>query len=161
MRLCDRAAMTRRPPHTWDADGPDDDLADLAALVGTRIASPAAAARLVQDLVGPEAYGPPALWCVLLDADDRVLPLVLAISERPLVVSDGFAQYLADDLAAVLEQHAVGGSVVVALVGDGDEDVCGQLSWVVELERTLGGAGVPMHAIVAVGPHGPAVLAPV
>lgn len=153
--------MTPRPPRTWDADGPDDDLADLDSLVGTRIASPAEAARLLTALVGPEAYGPPALWCALLDADDRVLPLVLAISHRPVVVADGFAQYLADDLAEVLEQHAVGGSVVIALVGDGDEDVCSQLTWVVELERTTGTAGVPVHAIVAVGPHGPAVLAPV
>lgn len=152
--------MTRRPSRTWDSDGPDDDLADLASLVGTRVRSPAEAARLLQTLVGPEAYGPPALWCALLDADDRLLPLVLAISERPLTVSDGFAQHLADDLAAVLEQHAVGGSVVVALVGDGDEDVHDQLSWVCELEHTTAQAGVPLHAVVAVGPHGPAVLAP-
>ena len=145
--------MTRRPSRTWDADGPDDDLADLASLVGTRVRSPAEAARLLQTLVGPEAYA-------LLDADDRLLPLVLAISERPLTVSDGFAQHLADDLAAVLEQHAVGGSVVVALVGDGDEDVHDHLSWVCELEHTTAQAGVPLHAVVAVGPHGPAVLAP-
>ncbi len=149
--------MTSR---SWDANGPDDDLADVASLVGTPVRTPDQAARVLQTLVGPEAAGPPALWCVLLDADDRLLPLVLAISDRPVTVTDGFARFLADDLATVLEEHAVGGSVVAALVGDVEEDVCDQLTWVVELERATHGAGVPLSAIVAIGPHGPSVLAP-
>ncbi|UJP38984.1 hypothetical protein [Cellulomonas palmilytica] len=147
-------------PRHWDAHGPDDDLADLAELSGSPIRTPTDAARVLRLLVGPEARGPAALWCVLLDADDRLLPFVLAISDRPLAPDPGFADLLCDDLASLLEHHAAGGSVVAALVGDTDEDVCDQLTWSTELERSAQRAGVPLAAVVTVGPHGPTVLVP-
>ncbi|WP_444661835.1 hypothetical protein ACT17Q_08420 [Cellulomonas sp. CW35] len=147
-------------PRHWDAHGPDDDLADLAGLAGTPIRSPTEASRVLRLLVGPESRGPAALWCVLLDADDRLLPFVLAISDRPLAPDAGFADLLCDDLASLLEHHAVGGSVVAALVGDADEDVCDQLTWSTALERSAERAGVPLAAVVTVGPHGPTVLVP-
>ena len=147
-------------PLHWDAHGPDDDLADLAGLAGNAIRTPSEAARVLGLLVGPEARGPAALWCVLLDADDRLLPFVLAISERPVAPQPGLADLLCDDLATLLEHHAVGGSVVAALVGDTDEDVCDQLTWSTELERSARRAGVPLTAVVTVGPHGPTVVLP-
>jgi len=151
------------PPHDSDGhlDGhPDGHRDGIAGLAGTPVRTPHDAARVMTSLVGPEARGPAALWCALLDPADRLLPFALAISDRPPAPEPGFADVLCDDLAALLELHAVGGSVVLALVGDADEDVCDQLEWSTALTRAADRGGVPLAALVAVGPHGHAVLAP-
>jgi hypothetical protein len=70
-------------------------------------------------VVGPEREGRPALWFLVLDADDRVLPLVLPVSDLPTVADRVVAANLVHVLASVLENDAPGGSVVVGYVRRG------------------------------------------
>jgi len=150
----------RPRPTGRDASGPDDDRDAIAGLIGTRITTPAQAGTALQVLVGPEAAGPPALWCVFLDPDDRLLPLLLTVDEQPDADLDSFAAWLAAELARLLDDNAPGGSVVVALVGDRDEDVCHELEWAYAMGRAAEHAGVPLDTVLTVGPHGPSVITP-
>ncbi|WP_146192441.1 hypothetical protein [Cellulomonas sp. WB94] len=119
----------------WAAD-PDDDLADVPWLdgdTGTDDDSLPVTGRTLDDardaldvlmrVVGPERDGPPALWFLVLDAADQVLPLVLPIAEVPTVPDAVVAANLVHVLASVLEHDAPGGSVVVGYVRRGGGDL--------------------------------------
>lgn len=118
----------------WAAE-PGYDLADepwLDGGTGTDDDSPPMAGRTLEDgrdaldvllrVVGPERDGPPALWFLVLDASDRVLPLVLPIAEVPTVPDAVVVANLVHVLASVLEHDAPGGSVVVGYVRRGGGD---------------------------------------
>jgi hypothetical protein len=114
---------------------PEEDLADEPWLddgAGTDDDSPPVVGRTLEDgrdaldvllrIIGPERDGPPALWFLMLDATDRVLPLVLPIAEVPTVPDAVVAANLVHVLASVLEHDAPGGSVVVGYVRRGGGD---------------------------------------
>ena len=135
----------------WGVDdgGPDHDLPDPP---GARLGSAADALAVVLDLVGPERAGPPALWFVLLDGDDRTLPVVLPITDVPLRADRAVARQLMRVLASVLRAAGEGGSVVVGLVrAAGGDRGAFETSWLPALREAADDAGVRVWAAVALG----------
>ena len=135
----------------WGVDdgGPDHDLPDPP---GARLGSAGDALAVVLDLVGPERAGPPALWFVLLDADDRTLPVVLPITDVPLRADRVVARQLMRVLASVLRSAGEGGSVVVGLVrAAGGDRGAFETSWLPALRQAADDAGVRVWAVVALG----------
>ena len=119
-------------PGTVGMDGPDHDLPDPP---GAALRSGTDALAVLLDLVGPERAGSPALWFVLLDAQDRTIPLVLPIVDVPMRADRAVARRLVAVLDSVLRSDAPGGSVVVGRVRP---------------DRCRG--GVPQFVLVAVVP---------
>ena len=103
-------------------------------------------------IVGSERDGAPALWFLVLDACDRVLPLVLPIAELPTVSDKEVAANLIHVLASILEHDAPGGSVVVGYVraGGGDRGVF-EAGWSSALHASADREGVRIRAEVAIG----------
>jgi hypothetical protein len=103
-------------------------------------------------VVGPGRDGPPALWFLVLDADDRVLPLVLPITGVPTVADRAVAANLVHVLASVLEHDAPGGSVVVGYVrrGGGDRGAF-EGGWSSMLHADAEHEGVRIRMEVAIG----------
>ncbi|GEA88754.1 hypothetical protein [Cellulomonas cellasea] len=128
------------PPH----EAPDE--------VGRTLESADDALALLLGLVGRDRSGPPALWFVLLDAHDRVLPVVLPIPEVPLVADPVVASNLVHVLASVLAHDAPGGSLLVAYVrrGGGDRGAF-ESGWSRVLHEEAMRAGVRIRAEAAVG----------
>ncbi len=132
-----------------DGDGPDDDLPDPPGMP-LRSASDALAVML--DLVGPERAGPAALWFVLLDEQDRTLPVVLPITDVPLRADPLVCRQLMHVLASVLDTDGQGGSVVVGLVrAAGGDRGRFEESWVPALRQAADDAGVRVRAVLALG----------
>ncbi|MBT0995143.1 hypothetical protein KIN34_12710 [Cellulomonas sp. DKR-3] len=147
--------------HGRDAIGPDDHLADVAGLMDLPVRAPGEALTVLVPIVGPEARGPLAVWCLLLDADDRPLRPVVVVDDPPdpELVGRGFGGALMEDLAAALDEHALGGSVVVAIVGERRHRPVCTSTWVTALATGAAAAGVPLRGVVVVGPRGPRALA--
>jgi hypothetical protein len=103
-------------------------------------------------VVGPERDGPPALWFLVLDAADRMLPLVLPITGVPTVADRTVAANLVHVLASVLEHDAPGGSVVVGYVrrGGGDRGAF-EGSWSSMLHADAEREGVRLRMEAAIG----------
>ncbi|SFJ97679.1 hypothetical protein [Cellulomonas sp. KH9] len=142
----------------WAAPGPDDDLPVL----------PAHPLRDVDDilavmlsLVGPERAGPPALWLVLLDADGRMLPVVLPLVGIPLHPDPAQVRQVVVAMADILRHDAPGGSVAVAVVraAGGDRGSL-ERAWEHALRTTTADHGVRLSAVVAIGEHRARVLGP-
>lgn len=143
----------------WAAPGPDDDLAD-AASPGTSVPDDAAALELMLRLVGPERAGPPAVWFALLDAERRLLPVVLPLNDVPLRPDATAARQVVHVLAGVLEHEAPGGSVVVGVVrAAGGDSGSFERAWAHALVVAATDRALPVAAVVAVGEHRARVLA--
>jgi len=140
----------------WDAfpaalgtDGPVHELPDPP---GAALRSGTDALAVLLDLVGPERAGSPALWFVLLDAQDRTIPLVLPIVDVPMRADRAVARRLVAVLDSVLRSNAPGGSVVVGLVRAAGGDLGGyEAQWVPVLRDAADDAGVRLWAVVAIG----------
>lgn len=144
---------------------PEGDLADEPRLDGgngTDDDAPAVTGRILEDgrdaldvllrVVGPERDGPPALWFLVLDATDRVLPLVLPIAEVPIVPDAVVSANLAHVLASVLEHDAPGGSVVVGYVRRGGGDLGEfEAGWSAALQVSAEREVVRIRAEAAIG----------
>lgn len=144
-------------PH-WAAPGPDDDLADAAA-PGVPVPDDTAALDLMLRLVGPERAGPPAVWFALLDAERRLLPVVLPIGEVPLRPDVAAARQLVHVLASVLDREAPGGSVVVAVVrAAGGDHGSFERAWAHALVVAATDVALTVAAVVAIGEHRARVL---
>jgi hypothetical protein len=136
-------------PWVLDVDGPDHDLPDPP---GVALRSGADALAVLLDLVGPERSGPAALWFVLLDADDRTIPVVLPITDVPLRADPVVARRLVEVLDSVLTSDAPGGAVVVGLVrAAGGDRGAFEASWVPALREAADEAGVRVWSVVAIG----------
>ncbi|MGW6130538.1 hypothetical protein ACWFNE_10985 [Cellulomonas sp. NPDC055163] len=143
------------PPEPWDALRlPEHETPDA---VGRTLESADEALALLLGLVGRDRSGPPALWFVLLDADDRVLPVVLPIPEVPLVADP----VVAANLLHVLEHDAPGGSLLVAYVrrGGGDRGAF-EGGWSRVLQAEAARAGVRIRVEAALGQDRARVLDP-
>lgn len=148
----------------WSADL-EDDVADESWLdggTGSDDDYPPVSGRTLEDgrdaldvlmrVVGPERDGPPALWFLVLDAADRVLPLVLPIAEVPTVPDAVVAANLVHVLASVLEHDAPGGSVVVGYVRRGGGDLGAfEAGWSSALHVSAHQEVVRIRAEVAIG----------
>ena len=144
---------------------PDDDTADepwLDGGTGSDDDYPPVSGRILEDgrdaldvpmrVVGPERDGPPALWFLVLDAGDRVLPLVLPIAEVPRCPDAVVAANLVHVLASVLEHDAPGGSVVVGYVRRGGGDLGAfEAGWSAALHLSAHQEVVRIRAEVAIG----------
>lgn len=149
---------------SWAAD-PDGDLADDSRLdgsTGTEDDALPVTGRILDDgrdaldvllrVVGPECDGPPALWFLVLDATDRVLPLVLPIAEVPIVPDAVVCANLVHVLASVLEHDAPGGSVVVGYVRRGGGDLGPfEAGWSAALQVSAQREVVRIRAEAAIG----------
>lgn len=140
-------------PVLADVDAPD--------AVGRTLESADDALALLLGLVGRDRSGPPALWFVVLDAHDRVLPVVLPIPDVPTIADPVVASNLLHVLASVLEHDAPGGSLLVAYVrrGGGDRGAF-ESGWSAVLREAAVRAGVRVRAEVAVGRDRARVLDP-
>ncbi|MGV8977476.1 MAG: hypothetical protein ACOH17_05480 [Cellulomonas sp.] len=148
----------------WAADL-DDDLVDepwADGGPGTEDEAPPLIGRILEDgrdaldvllrFVGPERDGPPALWFLVLDATDRVLPLVLPIAEVPTVPDAVVSANLVHVLASVLEHDAPGGSVVVGYVrGGGGDRGAFEAGWSAALHISAHREDVRIRAEAAIG----------
>lgn len=145
----DPGAALRLPEH----EAPD--------AVGRTLESADEALALLLGLVGRDRSGPPSLWFVVLDADDRVLPVVLPIPEVPLVADPAVASNLLHVLASVLEHDAPGGSLVVAYVrrGGGDRGAF-EGGWSRVLQAEAARVGVRIRVEAALGQDRARVLDP-
>jgi len=142
---------------SWDDTGPDDDLPMLPA-VPLRTPGDVLAAMLL--VVGPERCGPPALWFLLLDADDRPLPLVLPVCDLPARPDEQGCVQVVDALARIVEIEAPGGSVAVAYVrASGGDRGAFETAWDAALTRAATQRGVTLAARVVIGATRARVLA--
>lgn len=141
----------------------EDDLAEVPWLDGgTDDDAPPVAGRILEDgrdaldvllrVVGHERDGPPALWFLVLDATDRVLPLVLPIAEVPIAPNAVVSANLVHVLASILEHDAPGGSVVVGYVrrGGGDRGAF-EAGWSAALQVSAQREVVRIRAEAAIG----------
>lgn len=132
-----------------DATGPDH---DLPAVPGDVLHGTGDLVAALLTLVGPERGGPPALWFLLLDEQDRLLPFVLPVADVPLRADAAVARQLVLALGAVLDTEAPGGSVVVGLVrASGGDRGTFESAWTPVLRASARDQGVRVRAVVAVG----------
>lgn len=125
---------------------------DLPAAPGAALRSGSDALAVLLDLVGPERAGAPALWFVVLDAADRIVPVVLPVVDVPVRADRTVARRLAGVLDAVLRADAPDGSVVVGLVRAAGGDLGAfEAQWVPALRDAADDAGVRLWAVVAIG----------
>ncbi|GEK20023.1 hypothetical protein [Cellulomonas xylanilytica] len=147
----------------WDDDG--DDVWDVPTTrseghgLATDLPRPPGALRsgsdalaVLLDLVGPGRAGGPALWFVLLDSEDRALPVVLPIADVPVRADRTVARRLLGLFDGYLRTEAPGGSVVVGLVRAAGGDLGAfEAQWVPALRDAADDAGVRLWAVVAIG----------
>lgn len=145
-------------PFPWSASGPDDDLPHLPSHP-LRDADDVLAVML--SLVGPERAGPPALWCVALDADGMVAPVVLPLVGIPVQPDPGHVRQVMIALRDLVDHEAPGGSVAAAVVRAAGGDRGGfERAWEHALRVGAADQGVRLHAVVAIGEHRARVLPP-
>jgi hypothetical protein len=135
--------------------------ADAPEVVGRTLESVQDALVLVLGLVGRDRSGPPTLWFVVLDAHDRVLPVVLPIPDVPTIADPAVATDLVHVLASVIEHDAPGGSLLVGYArrGGGDRGAF-ESGWSAALRDAASRAGVRVRAEIAVGLDRARVLDP-
>jgi hypothetical protein len=140
-----------------DDTGPDDDLIDASAQCqpGGVLLQPDDVLDFLLPLIGPERAGPMALWCALVDEDDRTLPLVLPIAGAPVRPDADQLRAVVGQLGEVLhEVYDLGdaGGVVFAIVrrSGGDRGEV-ELAWAAALRRAADEVGVRLRAVAAVG----------
>jgi len=139
-----------------DDFGPDDDLVDASsAPPGGVLSQPDDVLDFLLPLIGPERAGPMALWCALVDAEDRTLPVVLPFAGAPLRPDPGQLRVLVRQLADVLDElydTREGGGVVFAIVrrAGGDQGEV-ETAWAASLDRACADVGVRVRAVAAVG----------
>jgi hypothetical protein len=138
-----------RYPASFDDDGPDD---DLPLPPCEALARPADVLDFLLPLIGPERGGPMALWCALVDHEDRTLPLVMPISDIPMRPDPELVTSLVVQLREVLEDRAPDGGLVFAVVRrtGGDRGPV-ELAWCAALAAAAAHAGVRVLAVAAVG----------
>lgn len=135
-----------------DAVGADGLAHDLPAPPGAALRSGSDALAVLLDLVGPDRAGQPALWFVLLDAEDRTLPVVLPIVDVPVRPDRAVARRLMYVLDGYLRSDAPGGSVVVGLVRAAGGDLGAfEALWVPALREASDDVGLHLWAVVAIG----------
>lgn len=140
----------------WDPDpvpvGADGLAPDLPGPRGAALRSGSDALAVLLDLVGPGRAGAPALWFVLLDAEDRTTPVVLPVVDVPTRADRAVARRLLAVLGALLRADEPGGSVVVGLVRAAGGDLGAfEAQWVPTLRDAADDAGVRLWAVVAIG----------
>jgi hypothetical protein len=140
-----------------DDTGPDDDLVDDSAdcQPGGVLLQPDDVLDFLVPLIGPERAGPMALWCALVDGDDRTLPLVLPIAGAPVRPDADQLRAVVGQLGEVLhEVYDLGdaGGVVFAIVrrSGGDRGEV-ELAWAAALRLAADEAGLRLRAVAAVG----------
>ncbi len=129
------------PQRHLEEGGPPDaaDAALLEALLGA---------------LGGRRGGPPALWFLVLDAEDRPLPVVLPIEHATMAPSRAVGLLLVRVLASVVEHEAPGGSVVIGYVRDeGGADGPFERGWSRLLRALAAHEGLRIRAEAAVGPR--------
>lgn len=150
---------TTEPADPWHALRlPAHEALDAA---GRTLESVDEALALLLGLVGRDRSGPPALWFAVVDAQDRVLPVVLPIPEVPVIADPVVAANLVHVLASVLEHDAPGGAVLVAYVrrGGGDRGAF-EGGWSRALRDEASRAGVRIRVEAAIGQDRARVLDP-
>ncbi|MDM7831171.1 hypothetical protein [Cellulomonas edaphi] len=135
----------------WEDSGPDD---DLAVSPGGPLRGPDDVLDFLLRLIGPERAGRMALWCALVDDDDRTLPIVLPVSDIPVRPDTEMLAILVAQLGELLREHvhADDGGLVFGLVrrtgGDRGEV---ELSWSAALRHAADRAGVRLRAVAVIG----------
>jgi hypothetical protein len=72
----------------------------------TSIRTPADLLAAWEGLMGPWGFGTSSIWVLFLDADDRLLPTMQAIDDRPAEPEDDVVRNLVHVLADVLDSGA-------------------------------------------------------
>ncbi|MBO9567668.1 MAG: hypothetical protein J7503_02490 [Cellulomonas iranensis] len=143
---------------SWSAPGPDD---DLPALPTAPLLHDDAVLDAALALIGPERAGPPALWLLLLDADARLLPVVLPLVGIPLQPVPGDVRQVMVAIDDVLRHEAPGGALVVAVVrAAGGDRGAFERTWEAAVREAADDRGVPVRVVLAVGEHRARVLRP-
>jgi hypothetical protein len=141
---------------TWDDYGPDD---DLPPLPDAPLRTPSEALAAMLALVGPERDGPPALWCLLLDAERRPVPLVLPLEGLPPRPLPQECDRVAYALRRVLDEEVPDGGVVLAYVrAEGGDAGRYERDWDTAMRRAADHRRLPVVASVAIGAHRARVL---
>lgn len=141
----------------WADPGPDDDQPRLP----DHPLSADDVLRVMLGLVGPERAGVPALWLALLDAERRMLPVVLPIVGIPLRPDLRDVRQVVIAMADVLRHDAPGGALVAAVVrAAGGDRGSFERAWGHALRTAAHDLGVPVAVVVAVGEHRARVLPP-
>ena len=97
---------------------------------GDRITDDAELLELACYLADASRPGERDLTLTWLDADDRVVGVVLPVDDVPTAPDAAAARHLGDLLREVLDEHAPGGSVVAVLGRPGDSAVsAGDRAW--------------------------------
>ena len=111
-------------------------------------------------IVDGERSGAPSLWVHLLDAEDRMLPVVLPLRDLPLQADPVLVRQLMVAMSDILVHHAPDGSVVLAFVRPaGGDRGSFERAWEWSLTAEAADQGVRVRALLAVGEHRARVLA--
>lgn len=91
----------------------------------------------VADLVGPAIVR--KLWFMLLDRHGRQMPVLIPVEDIPLYPGTGELAPVAAVLAELVQEHAPGGSVILALERPGSAELCApDHAWETELRAAFG-----------------------
>ena len=166
--------MSTERPAGWDP--PDDDLhgdklhdddlqdavvpdAVVPEVPGEPLHDDASLLAAVLPLVDGARDGAPSVWVFLLDADERMLPVVLPLADLPLHADPVLVRQLMVAMSDILVHHAPAGSVVLAFVrAAGGDRGAFERAWEWSLTTEAADQGVRVRAVLAVGEHRARVL---
>jgi hypothetical protein len=130
----------------------------MTAALSDPLTTDRAVLDLLQEAVG-EAIRP-QVWVLLLDADDRALPVVLPIDDVPIGTGAGDA----DRFAGALDGIAAGAGAAAVLLAwerPGPDDLTPtEAAWVADLRRSFDGRATRLRALVLVHDRGRRLLGP-
>ena len=151
--------MSTDRPAGWEP--PDDDLPDpaLPEVPGRPLRDDATLLGAVLPFVDGARAGAPSVWVFLLDADDRMLPVVLPLADLPLQADPVLVRQLMVAMSDILAHHAPTGAVVLAFVrAAGGDRGSFERAWEWSLTTEAADQGVRVRAVLAVGEHRARVL---
>lgn len=109
--------------------------------------------------VGDQRGGPPALWFLVLDGDDRPVPVVLPVEHATVAPSETVGALLVHVLLSVVRHEAPSGSVLIGYTREGGgAEGAFERGWSGVLRGLAARAGLRIRAEVAVGPHRAGVI---
>ncbi|MDM8083871.1 hypothetical protein QUV83_03705 [Cellulomonas cellasea] len=109
--------------------------------------------------VGDQRGGPPTLWFLVLDSDDRPMPVVLPVEHATVAPSETVGALLVHVLLSVVRHEAPAGSVLIGYTREGGgAEGAFERGWSGVLRGLAARAGLRIRAEVAVGPHRAGVI---
>lgn len=129
----------------WDGSAWDDGGRDAAR---PPVSSEDELAQRWSALLGPDGFAVRSLWLTWYDGGDRQLPVVMPVDDVPAEPDARLVRNLVGIAGEVLDEHAPGGWVSMALARPGAAAaVAADRAWGRALHRAARDAGLPLRPL--------------